>query len=142
MTLLAETVQVEERYQEELGIAAAQERIDTYMRTHTTSHQALLDPTSRVNPYPSTSVVVLPKSFGLGGSLPEVVEKVARRHPEGVDLADSLLLSSKYRWVEGLSWLCRSFHYAATQSCWRYPFWMDGYKAAGEKARQTLPMFS
>jgi hypothetical protein len=89
--------QVEERYQEELGVAAAQERIDAYMRTHTTSKQALLDPTSRLNPYPSTSMVVVPKSFGLGGSQPEVVDKVARRHPEGVDLTESLLLSNKYR---------------------------------------------
>jgi hypothetical protein len=93
-------VQVEEQYQREMGIAAQQQRTDAYMRSHTLSCQALLDPTSHLHPYPSDSVLVKPAGFGLGRSSPEAVAKVAKRHP-GLqkELQSSLLLPSKFRWV-------------------------------------------
>jgi hypothetical protein len=91
---------VEEQYQREMGIAAQQQRTDAYMRSHTLSCQALLDPTSHLHPYPSDSVLVKPAGFGLGRSSPEAVAKVAKRHP-GLqkELQSSLLLPSKFRWV-------------------------------------------
>lgn len=81
-----------------MGIAAQQQRTDAYMRSHTLSGQVLLDPTSRLHPYPSQSVLVKPAGFGLGRSSPEAVSKVASKHP-GMqqDPAGSLLLPSKYR---------------------------------------------
>jgi hypothetical protein len=90
--------QVEEQYQREMGIAAQQQRTDAYMRSHTLSGQALLDPTSRLHPYPSDSILIKPAGFGLGRSSPEAVSKVARRHP-GADsgLQSSVLLPSKLR---------------------------------------------
>jgi hypothetical protein len=90
--------QVEEQYQREMGIAAQQQRTDAYMRSHTLSGQALLDPTGHLHPYPSDSVLVKPAGFGLGRSSPEAVAKVAKRHTglQG-ELQSSLLLPSKFR---------------------------------------------
>jgi hypothetical protein len=90
--------QVEEQYQREMGIALQQQRTDAYMRSHTLSGQALLDPTSHLHPYPSDSVLVKPAGFGLGRSSPEALAKVAKRHPglQG-ELQNSLLLPSKFR---------------------------------------------
>lgn len=95
-------LQVEEQYQREMGITAQQQRIDSYMRSRTVTGQAILDPTSRLHPYPSEAVVVKPAGFGLGRSSPEVVKKVARKHA-GLqnDLHGSLLLPSKFRWAVG-----------------------------------------
>lgn len=91
-------VQVEEQYQREMGIAAQQRRIDAYMRSHTLTGEALLDPTSHVHPYPSENVSVKPAGFGLGHSGPEAIQKVGRKHVsvQG-ELGDSLLLPSKFR---------------------------------------------
>ncbi|WIA22675.1 hypothetical protein OEZ85_001086 [Tetradesmus obliquus] len=69
--------QVEEQYQREMGIAAQQQRTGAYMRSHTLSGQALLDPTSRLHPYPSDSILVKPAGFGLGRSSPEAVSKTS-----------------------------------------------------------------
>lgn len=81
-----------------MGITAQQQRTDAYMRAHTLTHQAILDPTSRVPVYPSDAVLVKPVGFGLGRSSPEAVRKVAAKHGQGaVDLEDCLLLPSKYR---------------------------------------------
>lgn len=92
-------VQVEENYQRQMGITAAQHRTDAYMRTHTLTHQAILNPTSRVPVYPSEAVLVKPVGFGLGRSSPEAVRKVAAKHGAGaVDLQDCPLLPSQYRW--------------------------------------------
>lgn len=92
--------QVEENYQRQMGITAAQQRTDAYMRTHTLMHHAILNPTSRVPAYPSEAVLVKPVGFGLGRSSPEAVRKVAAKHgPRAVDLQDCLLLPSQHRWV-------------------------------------------
>eukprot|EP00879_Flechtneria_rotunda_P024114 GHRR01025558.1.p1 GENE.GHRR01025558.1~~GHRR01025558.1.p1 ORF type:complete len:485 (+),score=178.00 GHRR01025558.1:669-2123(+) len=81
-----------------MGIAAQQQRTDAYMHTHTISGQALLDPTSRRQPYPSQNMVVKPAGFGLGRAGPEAISKVAARHPgTQATLADTVLLPSKYR---------------------------------------------
>jgi hypothetical protein len=91
---------VEEDYQRQMGITAQQQRTDAYMRAHTLSHQAILNPTSRMPVHPSEAVLVKPVGFGLGRSSPEAVQKVASRHGKGaVDLQDCLLLPSKYRSV-------------------------------------------
>eukprot|EP00878_Enallax_costatus_P029031 GHUV01031412.1.p1 GENE.GHUV01031412.1~~GHUV01031412.1.p1 ORF type:complete len:336 (+),score=120.95 GHUV01031412.1:2520-3527(+) len=89
---------IEEEYQRNMGIAAQQQRTDAYMRSHTLSGQALLDPTSSMHPYPSQSTLVKPAGFGLGRSSPDAVSKVAARHA-GMqqDLTSSLLLPSRYR---------------------------------------------
>lgn len=80
-------------------IVAQQKRIDHYMRTHTVSGQAILDPTSRLHPHPSEAVLVKPKSFGLGGSSSAVLAKEIQKHPD-VRPGASPLLSKKYRWVQ------------------------------------------
>jgi hypothetical protein len=91
-------LQVEENYQRQMGVTAQQQRTDAYMRAHTCTHQAILNPTSRVPVYPSDAVLVKPVGFGLGRSSPEAVRKVAARHgQEAVDLTDCPLLPSKYR---------------------------------------------
>jgi hypothetical protein len=101
------TPQVEEDYQRQMGITAAQQRTDAYMRTHTLTHQAILNPTSRVPVYPSDAVLVKPVGFGLGRASPEAVPKVAAKHgPGAVDLQDCPLLPRQYRWV-GLIVCCR-----------------------------------
>lgn len=83
-----------------MGITAQQQRTDAYMRSHTLTHQAVLNPTSRVPVYPSEAVLVKPVAFGLGRASPEAVGKVAARHAAGsVDLQDCPLLPSKYRYV-------------------------------------------
>lgn len=109
--------QVEDNYQRQMGVTAQQQRTDAYMRSHTLTHQAILNPTSRVPVYPSEAVLVKPVAFGLGRASPEAVRKVAARHAStsasaaaaGGELQDCLLLPSKYRcvWVDaGL----RSWH--------------------------------
>lgn len=100
--------QVEENYQAQMGIAAQQQRTDKYMRSHTRSKAALLDPTSRLPVYPSDAVLVRPTSFGMGGSGlgsgADVVAAVAAKHSKRcakdgavLDLSSSLLLPRKYR---------------------------------------------
>jgi hypothetical protein len=92
--------QVEENYQRQMGITAQQQRTDAYMRTHTLSKQALLDPTSRLPVFPSDAVLVKPAAFGLGRASPEAVVKVAAKHAAGSAaelLADCMLLPSRYR---------------------------------------------
>lgn len=87
-----------------MGITAEQQRRDAYMRSHTLSHQVLLDPTSRVPVYASDAVLVKPAGFGLGRSSPEILAKVAAKHAgQDLDLQDSLLLPRKYRWAVTLS---------------------------------------
>eukprot|EP00775_Hariotina_reticulata_P005135 gene5135-5375_t len=90
--------QVECEYQRQMGIAAQQQRTDHYMRTHTVSGQALLDPTSRLKPYPSASVLVKPAGFGLGQASPEQIRLVGGKH-QGLEeeVQGSCLLPGKYR---------------------------------------------
>jgi hypothetical protein len=91
-------LQVEEKYQRQMGVTAQQQRTDAYICAHTLTHQAILNPTSRVPVYPSDAVLVKPVGFGLGRCSPEAVRKVAARHGHGaVDLTDCPLLPSKYR---------------------------------------------
>lgn len=92
--------QVEENYQRQMGITAQQQRTDAYMRGHTLTKQAILNPTSRVSVYPSEAVLVKPVAFGLGRSSPEALRKVTAKHGKGaVDIRDCPLLPRQYRCV-------------------------------------------
>jgi len=90
---------VEARYQREMGTAAQLARTDAYMRTHTLTHQAVVDPTSRCPQYPSEVVRVVPQSFGMGAADAAVVALVADRLgcASKVDLSASPLLPSAYK---------------------------------------------
>lgn len=112
--------QVEENYQRQMGITAAQQRTDAYMRTHTLTHQAILNPTSRVPVYPSEAVLVKPVGFGLGRSSLEAVRKVAAKHgARAVDLQDCPLLPSQYRW----GFACAGVAFK-DEPCWMTQFQM------------------
>jgi hypothetical protein len=116
---------VEEDYQRQMGVTAQQQRTDAYMRAHTLTHQAILNPTSRMPVHPSEAVLVKPMGFGLGRSSLEAVRKVAARHGKGaVDLQDCPLLPSKYRsgyCGSALSWSLRSREQPVTR--W-WPVWL------------------
>lgn len=92
-------LQVEQRYQQELGRKVQLAKTDAYMRSHTLAGTAILDPTSRLHQHPSDCVAVKPASFGLGRASPQALRLVAARHGGSGDqeLQDSCLLPRKYR---------------------------------------------
>ncbi|EFJ53186.1 hypothetical protein VOLCADRAFT_86216 [Volvox carteri f. nagariensis] len=87
-----------EVFDREMGVAARQARTDEYMRTHTATGSAMLDPTGRLPVFPSQVTVVKDARFGQGGAPSALLaQQMARLGPQA---PKQLLLPAKYRSAE------------------------------------------
>lgn len=88
--------QVQEQYMRNTGRAVVEAKVGAYMKHTTKTGEALLDATGRASVHPSAAVTVVTAGFGMGRCPQEVIDKVARRHPEVGPMA-SLLPSTSHR---------------------------------------------
>lgn len=79
-----------------MGPAAQQARTEAYMQAHTVGGVSMLDPTGRVQPFPSEAVVVKTRRFGRGGAPEEVLQQQLQRLGDDTQ-PKQLLLPAKYR---------------------------------------------